>query len=355
MSDEVLGPGRVPRSWGLFAFGQQILTSMADFEGLLRQLGSAPGLYFIGAGASTGEAPLGGRGFLRDVGLDYLRHATSFAVTPLDHPPLSRLVLDASVDLCAADVGGWGPRDPFDDMTRELLRRVPPNFVRSNIMHHLAKAIHQRRLSHNYIAMRCFHPSLVLNFNHDGLASYLCGDVHRVIPVHGTVEPWAGSPDALAFIRSAGIEYDLAVAPDDLLMMEPESYADMALAKRLMPMIEYKPMFIAIIGYSFAWTGNRHNDQVALDCLADHYRWFDGPVFVIDPEPARIQELLAERLHAAHVIGISARWNLVAHAYVEAIAGRCRRHSLNDYCSQLFDAGHGWTSFPTPDCEKFCS
>jgi hypothetical protein len=69
-------------------------------------------------------------------------------------------------------------------------------------------------------------------------------------------------------------------------------------------------------------------------------------VFVIDPEPGRVAELLAERLHAATVTGVRARWNLLSHAYLQAIAGRLHNQSLNDYCSQLFDQGHGWTAYP---------
>jgi hypothetical protein len=129
-------------------------------------------------------------------------------------------------------------------------------------------------------------------------------------------------------------------------MLEPESYCDFDLSRRLMPMAQSKPEFVAIIGYSFAWTGRSHNDVVSLDCFVDHYRDFQGPVFVVDPQPDRLQEILAERLHDARAWSVRARWNLLSHAFVEAMAGRLRGRTLNDYFEELFDAGHGWSAFP---------
>lgn len=187
-----------------------------------------------------------------------------------------------------------------------------------------------------------------MNYNHDGLADDLLGDFHRVIAVHGTVAHWIGAPEALQFIRTAGIEYGLAIAPDQLLMLEPESYLDPGLARRLLPMTHYNPAFVAIIGYSFAWMGGRHNDVVSLDCFVDHYRKFTGAVFVVEPRPERLQEILAERLHGARVLALPARWNLLAHAFLETIAGRLQGRKINDYCTALYDSGFGEKAYPLP-------
>lgn len=128
-------------------------------------------------------------------------------------------------------------------------------------------------------------------------------------------------------------------------MLEPESYFDGDLERQLLPMVRFKPQFIAIIGYSYAWTGQRHNDAVSLDCFIDHYRDFPGLVFVVEPHPERLQEILAERLHAARVVPLPARWNLLAHAFLESLAGRLHGRTLNDYCSALFDSGLGERAF----------
>ena len=311
----------------------------------LRRLRTGCGLYFLGAGASTGEAPFGAS-FLHDPLIDYLRHAGSFSVNRHEHPPLNRLLLDAGAHLTAFDIDGRTLRPGTEDLTQEKLQFIPPNFPRSHMMHRLAVPRYRCRASHNYLPFRFAPPSLFMNYNHDGLASDLIGRIHPVIAVHGSIDPWIGAPEALEFIRTAGIDYGLAIAPDQLLMLEPESYFDRNLERRLLPMVRFKPEFIAIIGYSFAWTGQRHNDAVSLDCFADHYREFPGPVFVVEPQPERLQEFLAERLHAASVVALPARWNLLAHAFLEALAGRLHGRTLNDYCSALFDSGHGEKAYP---------
>jgi len=311
----------------------------------LRRLCTGRGLYLLGAGASAGEAPFGSA-LLRGPLVDFLRHAHSFSATRPEQPPLSRLLLEAGAHLTSFDIDGRTPRPGTEDLTQELLRLMPPNFPRSYLMHKLAEASFRRRASH--LPFRFASPSLFMNYNHDGLAGGVIGDMHPVISVHGSIDRWIGAPASLDFILSAGIDYGLAIAADDLLMLEPESYADLDLARRLLSMARFRPEFIAIIGYSFGWTGQRHNDAVSLDCLVDHYREFVGPVFVVDPHPERLEEILSERLHAARILALPARWNLLAHAFLEARAGRLHGRTLNDYCSKLYDAGLGETAYPLP-------
>jgi len=256
------------------------------------------------------------------------------------------MLLETSTDLTSFDIDSRTLLPGSEDLTQELLRLMPPNFPRSYLMHKLAVARFRRRKSHNYLPFRFAPPSLFMNYNHDGLADDVISDLHRVIAVHGSIDRWIGAPESLDFILSAGIDYGLAIAPDALLMLEPESYADLELSRRLLPMTRFRPAFIAIIGYSFGWTGRRHNDAVSLDCFIDVYREFAGPVFVVEPHPERLQEILAERLHAAPVVAVTARWNLLAHAFLVARAGRLHGRNLNDYCAELYDSGRGETAFP---------
>jgi hypothetical protein len=321
------------------------LHSKPNPTAFLRRLSTGRGLYFLGAGASAGEAPFGAS-FLWDPLIDFLRHAGSFSISQPEHPPLSRLLLDAGANLTAFDIYGRTLRPGTEDITQQLLQHIPPSFLRSYLMHRLAEPRYRCRASHNYLPFRFAPPSLFMNFNHDGLASDLIGDIHPVIEVHDSIDPSIGAPEALEFIHTAGIDHGLAIAPDQLLMLEPESYFDCNLARRLLPMARFKPEFIAIIGYSFAWTGQRHNDAVSLDCFVDHHREFPGSVFVIEPQPERLKEVLAERLHAARVMALPARWNLLAHVFLEALAGRLHGRTIDDYCSALFDSGLGENAFP---------
>jgi hypothetical protein len=66
----------------------------------------------------------------------------------------------------------------------------------------------------------------------------------------------------------------------------------------------------------------------------------------VEPRPERLQETLAEGLHAARVVPVPARWNLLAHLLLEAPAGRLYGQMLNDYCSALYDCGFGDKAFP---------
>jgi hypothetical protein len=324
------------------------LYSKPNPAAFLRRLCTERGLYFLGAGASTGEAPRGAS-FLRDPLIDFLRHAHSFSSNAPEHPPLSRLLLNEGSNITASDIDIYCTlRAGTEDTTQKRLQLMQPNFARSHMMRQLAVPRYRRRASHNYLPFRFARPSLFMNYNHDGLASDLIGRIHPVIAVHGSVDPSIGAPEALKFIRTASIDYGLAFAPDQLLMLEPESYSDRNLARQLLPMARFKPEFIAIIGYSFAWieAGQRHNDAISLDCFVDHYREFPGPVFVVEPQPERLQEILAERLHAARVVAIPARWNLLAHAFLMALAGRLHGRTFNDYCSALVDSGRGEKAYP---------
>src|SRR5712671_2624195 len=159
-----------------------------DPASFLRRLCTRRGLYLLGAGASTGEAPFGAK-FMRAPLIDFLRHAGSFSVNKPEHPPLSRLLLDAGADLTGYDIHGRTLRPGTEDLTQELLQLAPPNFLRSELMHMLAVPRYRGRASHNYLPFRFAPPSLFMNYNHDGLADDLIGHMHPVIAVHGSVDP----------------------------------------------------------------------------------------------------------------------------------------------------------------------
>jgi hypothetical protein len=321
------------------------LRSKADLAAFLRCLRTRRGLYFLGAGASAGEAPFG-RDFARAPLIYFRRNYRDIGTTPPKHTPLGLRLLAAGSDITSADIHGYDVRPGTEDVAQEVLRMAPANVFRSLLMNQLAGPRYRRRASHNYLLFRHSPAALFMNYNHDGLATDTFGDIHPVIPVHEYVDHWIGSPEALEIIRTFCMDYDQPIASDGLCMLEPEAYLDRNLERRLMPMLSFRPEFVAIIGYSFAWTGEHHDDIVSLDCFVDRYRKFKDPVFVVDPQPWRLQEYLAERLHLANVIGVPARWNLLAHGVLEALAGRLNGRPLNEYCDELLDSGHEWSAFP---------
>ena len=229
----------------------------------LRGLRTGRGLYLLGAGASTGEAPFGSALLLGPL-VDFLRHSHSFSATRPEQPPLSRLLLEVGSHLTSFDINGRSLRPGSEYLTQELLRLILPNFPRSHLMHKLANASLRRRASHNYLPFRLAPRSLFMNYNHDGLAGDVIGEMHPVIAVHGSIDRWIGAPASLDFILSAGI--GLAIAADKLLLLEPKSYADLDLARRLVLTARFRPEFIASIGYSFGWSGAADLKTTASKC-----------------------------------------------------------------------------------------
>ena len=87
---------------------------------------------------------------------------------------------------------------------KEILRRQPDFFTRLHLKRALAEFRFSHRRSESYLAFQLFHPSVILNYNLDGLASDLCDRRHRVIAAHHTVAHRYGSPEAAEFLHQCG-------------------------------------------------------------------------------------------------------------------------------------------------------
>src|SRR6478609_185665 len=167
-----------------------------NLERMFALFQSRPGLFILGAGASAGEVPMAGR-MLADIALDYLRKVGGFSPQIPAHSNLTQQVIAAGRLLTPQDVFPWIMARPGadDPPLREMLERLPGWYVWLSAMRALALPRYLRRSSHNYEVFRYFHPSFLLNFNHDGLAGDICGDRHAVRTTHGTVEAGFGSPE----------------------------------------------------------------------------------------------------------------------------------------------------------------
>ena len=130
----------------------------------------------------------------------------------------------------------------------ELLLRQSDIHTEMHMLHLIAKPVFLGLNSDNYRGFCRFHPGVILNYNHDGLASYWCRPRHQVLVVHGTVEPWFGSTYVAEYPERAGM-YDLPVPPHNLLLCLPESESEelkLTINGAFMPL----PNFVAMIGYS---------------------------------------------------------------------------------------------------------
>lgn len=87
----------------------------------------------------------------------------------------------------------------------EILRRQTDYFTRRRLEVALATPRFRQLKSDSYLVFRKFYPSVILNYNLDGLASDLCTPPHEVIAAHGTVDRGYGSPEMEEFLRSARV------------------------------------------------------------------------------------------------------------------------------------------------------
>jgi hypothetical protein len=143
-----------------------------SLEFILRQFLNRPGLYIWGAGASAGLAPLGAS-FWTASPIDYLRNVRSFPASIPQRSELTQRIVDASRHLSVADIHpGWELR-PGTEVPpyQEILQRMADPYPRLNLKLLLAKARFEKRRPDSYRVLNRFYPSLIANYNHDGLAT----------------------------------------------------------------------------------------------------------------------------------------------------------------------------------------
>jgi len=313
-------------------------------EHVLARFRSRRGLYLLGAGASAGDVPLDP---LKQIVLQYLREAGGFPIQPTKHAPLDLLAIAAGWDLTDADVYPDRPLRPGTPHTdfKWRLRRVPGLFIRRATMAAFAEASWRRRRTHSYTVFRAFHPSLILCYNHDGLAIELCGPQHRVRDLHHSVHPAYGSPDAKQALPRL-VDHHVPADPDGIPLLEPETTEHERAMAALLEAERYPADFIAIVGYSFWRKGDKQLDGPSLDWLTPRLRNFCGPVYVIDPYPDHVCGLVENASRSVRAIGVPAYWNVLAHAMVRMMRWQNADRSL-DYVSQrLIDRFGGPVSFP---------
>jgi hypothetical protein len=308
-----------------------------SYEYLLAHFRACRGLYILGAGASAGVAPFG-HAFMTGPARDYALNSPSFPVDVPDHAPLTKRI----VEMTSGQIIGPGT----DLLWFEKVQRLGDYYARLFMKHELAKPRFRQRPIENYRVFRFFYPSLILNYNHDGLAGDVCGGIHRVVDAHGTIQRGYGAPEMGELMMEAR-EYDLQVTPDDILMCVPETYTDLQLAGRLLAIARFSPRFIAIIGYSF---GQRpegtYDDCVSLDFFREAFRGFLGNVYVISLNPDDLRETLADGIKSKNVLGVPAYWNVLAHAFMKALRDPNGPRSLNYVCEKILDAYENGIVFP---------
>jgi hypothetical protein len=299
-------------------------------------------LFLLGAGASAGIVPFGLK-FIAAPSIDFVDSWTSLSVSRTEQDLLTCRSIAAAVPSLMARRGERG----FDVGSKmEVLAHMPNGVPALHITHVLGKArlkqIEEDLRYLNYGIFQFFPPTVLLNYNLDGIAGDICGARHWVVPVHGTVKTHMGAPgiaDLMSAVRD-GFEVEF----DDLLLCVPEprfgepGHAE--LVTRLSPMWDFEPDFLAICGYSFASldpsSGLHHDDHESLRLFVDRFQRYDGTVYILNPDRS-IAEMIEDRLKSRNVIWIPEKWNVLSAAMVDRIISGASSEPLRDAYSRLID------------------
>jgi len=328
-----------------------MVSATPSLEFLLWLFRARRGLFILGAGASAGASASAGevrfgQDFLLGPVLDYVRGG-SFPVSLPVQSDLSRKIIKYAQDVPLSRVfPNRTIRPSTDDLPyRELMQRMPDGFARLYMKHDLSSVRYSGRPRDNYTAFRLFYPAMLMNYNLDGLATEYCGEVHQVVTPHGTVPKEYGSPDVARLLPSIR-DYDLQLGSDALVMSVPESCDDVHLWRCLDMMAMCSPQFIAIIGYTFGRNDDSHDDWISLDSFKRAFRGFAGDIFVIEPRPEPLREMIMDGVESNRVFGVRGYWNIIAHVFLEAAYGRVDRRSLNYVCDRILDQHDDRVVFP---------
>ena len=325
-----------------------------SLEFLLWLFRARRGLFILGAGTSAGASASAGevrfgQDFLTGPADDYVRGGSFPVSLPIPSDltrkiiqiaqcaPLSRLFPDRII------------RPGTDEFPyAEIVQRMPDSFARIYMKHDLSSVRYSERPRDNYTAFRLFHPAMLMNYNLDGLATEYCGDVHQVVTPHGTVPKGYGSPNIARLLASVR-DYDLRLAPDGLVMSVPESDDDENfenLRSCLDMMAMCSPQFISIVGYTFGRNDDGHDDWISLDRFKCAFRGFAGDIYVIEPKPEPLREIIADAVQSNRVFGVRGYWNIIAHVFLEAARGRADGRSLSYACERILDQHGDRVVFP---------
>lgn len=137
-------------------------------------------------------------------------------------------------------------------------------------------------------------------------------------------------------------EFDRLVPRDDnvLCVRESDDPFGGQLQRKLSRAMGACPHFIAVIGYSFG-----PDDWVSWLTFCRAFRRFAGIIYVIGPEPQELSNRIADAIKSKSVFGIRAYWNILAHAFIDAIGDYRTRRSLNYTCERILDASGDRTVF----------
>jgi hypothetical protein len=313
--------------------------ALRNLDALLACFVRYPGLYLVGSRASLPFVPLAGS--LDRLALSAFQRGSSFSTEAADQDDRTRRV-----------TAQYEPNHAWDETFDRKLR---PGIVDAapGLLSHLSSIqafLHELRVLalarqralptaelHEIDGVRVFRefwPGQIMVYNLDGLLLELRHSQHRLFDMHGTSPDSLASPETLEWIEMGGAP-DAASWFPGTNVDAAESRKDPWLIRKLDALWTFRPVFVAIVGYTFARQSDGHNDEVSLCAFIDRFRRSRGNVFVIDPFPDPLCELLHRQLAWARIVPVPVMWNLLAGAYLECLLGIAPGRSVAERYREL--------------------
>jgi hypothetical protein len=223
--------------------------------------------------------------------------------------------------------------------------RLTESAALASLMHHFSAPRYMRRQIANYVVLRAFAASLILNYNVDGLAADVCGLHHRHIDMHGTVDACYGGPAGEALVRLAH-EFGEEINRPDLVLFAPEAPTDQRLWMNLQAIAHCHPAFVMLVGYTFGKTESAYHDVLSLEMLVSRFRGTRTDVYVLDPFPFDVAEMLRERLCSNRVFAFPVYWNVLAWAFTLVLSGKLSAARLGYFHELMLDTYGSGVVFP---------
>lgn len=157
-------------------------------------------------------------------------------------------------------------------------------------------------------------PSVLFNFNLDGMATFYCRNRHTVLEPHGSIDTEWFAPGIYEDLRDAVMSYDLVLPQIRYkLLPSPEpGRITLRFAYRALSRYFANAPGVLIIGYSFGRQQSGFDDSESLEFFVEFLRATRKHVFVLSPSPQELTSILQARLSSRAVTGVPLRWEVFA-------------------------------------------
>jgi len=268
--------------------------------------------YILGAGVSAGIIPM----THQQGELIVNRHLEFgiFSANPIGIDPQATRILGLS----------RFTDDPIrldDQMNKALIDRLSSGAIRAISMQ-LMTPDKINKLSHKYVVFnKARKPSIIFNYNPDGLASRYCKR-HYILYPHGILNDKIFRSKEWDRIIDYCLFYHLEPpVPPGLILIgrEPigttKNYA-FSLAKKHFKYIED---YVVIVGYSFGFNGLDVDDWESLDFFKRNLCKYRRKILVIDRDNSRfIADMLSYEFMQNDIFAIAADWDYLSRAILFA-------------------------------------